>query len=52
MQEKNRSFIKCRACGNEWIDEKINSQSMCYCPKCGMIGQINEQFKLVESKVL
>ena len=48
MYNKKSNFLKCKSCGYEWIQEKMNSHTIYYCPRCGMIGHLHEQFNLME----
>ncbi len=43
-----KGVLKCKSCGYEWTPETINSHSIYYCPKCGMIGHLQKQFVLCE----
>jgi len=40
-------IVKCRSCGYEWALKKEDPRSI-LCPKCGIIGPLNEQFDLIK----
>ena len=45
-------ILKCKACQYQWAEEKKTLHALFYCPKCGMIGHLNDKFILIESEYL
>ena len=41
-----RYFLKCKSCGKEWKKDKVNSNAILWCPKWGVIGNIDEEFDI------